>query len=165
MKVNIIDDNNIIVFLNIFNIKNIDFDSKENIENHFRNIFLKLKLLYNINIKGYYNINIYMNKKYGAFLEIEHEDIEYFEYFDNKVDMRINVISDVIFLYKINDIFMLDKNILRKIDIYFFKDSFYLYLNSNLDVYKMGELFELGNLIYGNECNEVVKLGQKISLN
>ena len=37
MKVSIIDDNNIIVFLNTFNIKNIDFDSKENVEKHFRN--------------------------------------------------------------------------------------------------------------------------------
>lgn len=32
MKVSIIDEDNIIVFLNNFNIKNINFDIKENIE-------------------------------------------------------------------------------------------------------------------------------------
>jgi len=123
MKVIIIDDDNIIVFLNKFNIKNIDFDSKENIEKNFRNIFLRLKHIYNLNIKGYYNINIYTDKFYGAVLEIEHEDIEYFDYFDNKVDMRVNVVSDSKFLYKIKDIFCLDKTLLN--NIYLFKNDYY----------------------------------------
>lgn len=164
MKINIIDDNNIIVFLNKFNIKNIDFKNRENIEKNFRNIFLKLKHVYGLNIKGYYSINIYMDENYGATLEIEHEDIEYFDYFDNKVDMRVNVINDNKFLYKIKDIFEIDKKILKDIDAYIFKDEYYIKIRKEVTDYEMGIILENGELIYGNITSDILKLGNKLIL-
>ena len=164
MKVNIIDDNNIIVFLNKFNIRNIDFKNRENIEKHFRNIFLKLKHIYGLNIKGYYNINIYIDDYYGATLEIEHEDIDYFDYFETQVDMRVNVINDNNFLYKIKDIFMINKEILKKIDIYTFKDEYYIKLKKEIDNYELGFILESGELIYGDITSDILKLGNKIIL-
>ncbi len=162
MKVIIIDDDNIIVFLNKFNIKNIDFDSKENIEKNFRNIFLRLKHIYNLNIKGYYNINIYTDKFYGAVLEIEHEDIEYFDYFDNKVDMRVNVVSDSKFLYKIKDIFCLDKTLLN--NIYLFKNDYYIELKRKISDYELGLILENSDLIYGDIVNDILKLGINLNI-
>ena len=164
MKVNIIDDDNIIVFLNKFNIKDIDFKNRDNIEKNFRNIFLKLKHIYGLNIRGYYNINIYVDDYYGATLEIEHEDIEYFDYFDNKVDMRVNVINDNKFLYKIKDIFMIGKEILKKLDIYVFKDEYYVKLKKNFTDYEIGIILENGELIYGDITSDILKLGNKIFL-
>jgi len=164
MKVNIIDDDNIIVFLNKFNIKNIDFKNRDNIEQNFRNIFLKLKHVYGLDIKGYYNINIYMDEYYGATLEIEHEDIEYFDYFDNKVDMRVNVISDCNFLYKTKDIFMISKEILKKIDLHSFKDEYYIRLKKELTDYEMGIILENGELVYGDITSDILKIGNKIIL-
>lgn len=164
MKVSIIDEDNIIVFLNNFNIKNINFDIKENIEKNFRKIFLKLKHIYGLNIQGYYNINIYIDKIYGAVLEIEHEDIEYFDYFDNKVDMRVNVISNIKFLYKIKDILDLDKKILKKVTIYNFKNEYYLLLKKEISIYEIGYILEMTNLIYDGIVDDILKLGNKIKL-
>ena len=162
MKVNIIDDNNIIVFLNKFNIKNIDFKNRENIEKHFRNIFLKLKHIYKLDIKGYYNINIYMDDYYGAVLEIEHEDIEYIDYFDKTIDMRVSVINDNNFLYKIKDIFMINKEIINKIDIYNFKEEYYIKIKKECNDYEIGNILETSQLIYDNITSDILKLGNKI---
>lgn len=161
MKVNIIDDNNIIVFLNKFNIKNIDFSNRENIEKNFRNIFLKLKHIYKLDIKGYYDIKIYTDKYYGAVLEIEHEDIEYIDYFDSQIDMRVNVIKDNEFLYKIDDIFLNDR-IINKIDIYNFKEEYYIKIKKELNNYDMAYILENSNLIYDNITFDILKLGNKI---
>lgn len=159
MKVSIIDDNNIIVFLNAFNIKNIDFNNKENIEKNFRELFLKLKYIYNLNIKGYYNINIYIDKVYGAILEIEHEDIEYFDYYDNKIDMRVNVVSDAKFLYKIKDLFDLNEDILNNIVLYKFRNNLYVLLKENISFYKLGSLLEISDLVYGSKVDDILKMG------
>ena len=164
MKVNIIDDNNIIVFLNKFYIQNIDFSNRENIEKNFRNIFLKLKYVYGLDIKGYYNIDIYMDELYGAVLEIEHEDIEYFDYFDSKVDMRINVISDYTFLYKINDILGIDKETLKKTIVYFFRNQYYLKLKDEFNNYELGNILENSELIYGDITRDILKIGNKINI-
>mgnify|MGYP003306300593 CR=1 FL=1 len=161
MKVNIIDDNNIIVFLNKFNIKNIDFSNRENIEKNFRNIFLKLKHIYKLDIKGYYDIKIYIDKYYGAVLEIEHDDIEYIDYFDSQIDMRVNVIKDNEFLYKIDDIFLNDR-IINKIDIYNFKEEYYIKIKKELNNYDMAYILENSNLIYDNITFDILKLGNKI---
>lgn len=165
MKVNIIDDDNIIVFLNKFYIQNIDFNNRENIEKNFRNIFLKLKHVYGLDIKGYYNIDIYMDEVYGAVLEIEHEDIEYFDYFDNKVDMRVNVISDYPFLYKINDILRIDKEILKKVVIYLFRNQYYLKLEDEFNNFELGNILENSELIYGDITRDILKIGSKIVIN
>ena len=164
MKVNIIDDNNIIVFLNKFNIKNIDFKNKDCIEKNFRNIFLKLKRIYELNIKGYYTINAYIDEYYGAILEIEHEDIEYFDCFETQVDMHVNVIYDNKFLYKINDIFMLDEALLKKLEIYIFKDEYYINLDKVFNDYEIGKILETGELIYRDITSDILKLGNKINL-
>lgn len=163
MKVNIIDDDNIIVFLNKFNTKNIDFDNKENIEKNFRKIFLKLKYIYNLNIRGYYNINIYKDRIYGAILEIEHEDIEYFDYFDSKVDMKVNIISNNT-LYQIKDIFSLTNKIIDNSTIYLFQNQYYVFLKKELPIYDFSLLIELSNITYGNITNDILRLGRIINL-
>lgn len=164
MKVNIIDDNNIIVFLNTFKTKNIDFNNKEDIEKHFRDIFLKLKHIYGLDIKGYYNINIYIDKFYGAILEIENEALEYFDYFDDKIDMRVSIVSNTKFLYKIKDLFLLDKKLLRRVNIYSFKNKYYLLLKKDISNYEMGKLLEVSELVYGDVVEDILKLATQLTL-
>jgi len=163
MKVKIIDDNNIIVFLNSLNIKNIDFDNRENIEKNFRNIFLKLKHIYDIDVEGYYNINIYKDISYGAVLEIEHENIDYFDYLDKTIDMRVNVISNTKFLYKLYDILKLDKKTLDKAKLFSFKNEYYLFLKE-ISFYELGILIENSDLIYGSIVDEILKFGKEINI-
>jgi len=162
MKVNIIDDNNVIVFLNKFNIKSIDFKNRENIEKNFRNIFLKLKHIYKLDIKGYYDIKIYIDKYYGVVLQINYEEIEYIDYQDSQIDMRVNIISDNEFLYKIEDIFIIDEKIFKDIDIYIFKEEYYIKIKKDLNDYDMAFILESSNLIYDNITFDILKLGNKM---
>lgn len=164
MKINIIDDDNIIVFLNTINLKELDFSNKEELEIKFKDLFLKLKYIYNINIKGYYNINIYIDKIYGAILEICHEDIEYFDYFENKVDMRINILSDVKFIYKIKDIFKVNKELFTNSLIYVFKNKTYLLLTKSISFYNLGFLLEVSDIVYGSIVDDILKLGKIIDV-
>ena len=162
MKISVIDDNNIIVFLNTVNLKELDFSNKEDLEVNFKDLFLKLKHVYNINIRGYYNINIYIDKNYGAILEIEHEDIEYFDYFENKVDMRINILSDTKFLYRIKDIFKLNTELINNSSLYAFKGKIYILLTKSISFHNLGYLLEVSEIVYGSIVDDILKLGKII---
>lgn len=162
MKISMIDDNKIIVFLNTLKLKQINFEDKDNIEDNLRKIFLVLKYTYNLNIKGYYNVMIYLNYNEGAVLEIEHEDIDYFDYFDSKVDMRVNVIFNSNFLYRVNDILDVDKTILNKTKIYVFKNNYYLLLKGKLNFSEVGRLFEFSKLEYGSKVEDIIRLGNLV---
>ena len=104
MKINYIDENNIIVFLNKIKIKDKLLLSSSYLENYFRNLFLTLKDKYQINISGYCNVTLYQDNIYGVIVDIKKEFTDYFDYFDNQVDMKIDVAKNSIFLYKVNSL-------------------------------------------------------------
>ncbi|HHW68842.1 MAG TPA: hypothetical protein GX747_00685, partial [Tenericutes bacterium] len=52
MKININDENNIVIFLNKENIKKMDFEDKEQLEIYFRELFNTLNSDYNIKVSG-----------------------------------------------------------------------------------------------------------------
>ena len=88
----------------------MDFSLEENIdllEDKFHDIFLSLRNLYDIQVEGYYKIDIYKNKYYGMIVEIKKEEIDYFDYFDNQIDMRISIHDDNLILYEFDDYFSL----------------------------------------------------------
>lgn len=165
MKVDIIDENNIIVFLNQFFIKDMNFLDKNLLEDQFRKLFLKLKDIYNIEINGYYDINIYIDKYYGSILEIKKEEIEYLDYFDDQIDMRIIISKYSIFLYKIIDIFEIPKDILKNSIIYKYQNNLYLELKKKIDNIEMGKLLENSFLVYGVVSDKILKNGRKIKNN
>lgn len=78
--------------------------------------------------------------------------------------MRVNVISNIKFLYKIKDILDLDKKILKKVTIYNFKNEYYLLLKKEISIYEIGYILEMTNLIYDGIVDDILKLGNKIKL-
>ena len=108
------DNDKIIVYLKKELIGSIDFSDMDNLENYFKNIFLKLKNIYEIELKGYYNINVYIDKIYGIVLELIQENIEYGEYF-NQIEMRIIPINTT-FLYLIDDLIKIENT-----NLYYYK--------------------------------------------
>ena len=125
----IVDNNKFIVFLN--KDENIDFDNKTKMEKYFKDLFSKIKNKYNVDISGYYNIDIYIDKYYGSIIEIEDEQLDYYTYF-NQIDMEINVLKNSLFLYEIGYEF-LDKKILDKVICYKINDKIYLQIISDID--------------------------------
>lgn len=152
MKIEFINDD-IIVFLNKYRIKNIDLKSKDSLEKELRNIFEKLSNYYNIKISGYYNVTIYIDEYYGAILELKNEELDCIEYDIHEVDMRIILVNNK-FLYKIDDIFNnIDGN------IYKYKNNYYLEITSDINNILMGKILESSHIIYGNVTEDILKYG------
>lgn len=163
MKVNINSDDEIIVFLNKSYVSELNFVDRQKIENYFKDLFRKFKKIYNLEMNGFYNINVYIDKYYGYILEISKEDIDYYSYFGNQIDMKINLIKNNVFLYEI-DYFYLDSNLLKQGTMYRNGKSLYLKLNSFIDDITFGRLLERSNVIYGDLSQRILRDSQEVRI-
>ena len=78
MKLEKLNDGNLIVFLNKFNLNKSTLSIKDNLEEYFKNLFKILNNYYNIEIKGYYDISIYEDNIYGFIIDIKREDMDFY---------------------------------------------------------------------------------------
>lgn len=137
MKV-IINDK-IIIYLNNEYLKYKNY-SISKIEDNFKSIFQTLKYCYNLDIKGYYEIYIYIDKNYGIVIEMEKEEID-FECYD-QIDMRITFHNQK-FLYQIEDIEYNNK-------IYKYKNKYYTNkynIEHSIPIYKTDEILKYAKII------------------
>lgn len=158
----IMEDKKIIVFLNSDEIKNIDFSDDESLEEQFKEIFLKLNKKYDIELNGYYEVNIYKDGNYGIILEIITEDFDYYNYF-NQIDMKINISKLSSFLYEIKYEF-LNNDIFENCICYKYLNKIYLKVLDNIDRYTYFKILELSNVIYGEKTEEIIRYGKKVNL-
>ena len=89
MNIKFIDDLILDIYIKKKLIDNIDFNSKENLEDYLKNLFKILKNKYRITIEGFYDITVYIDKYYGIVLHLEKEDIDYYDYYKDMFS-RIN---------------------------------------------------------------------------
>lgn len=146
-------DNLLIIYLKNKLVDNIDFTNKEELEKYFKELFIKLKEYYNIKISGYYNINVYIDRYYGVVLELEKEEIDYYSYFNNQVDMHI-ITEDIDFLYLIDDYFITDY--LKNYTLFLYKNKYYILPDKNIN---FDYLLENSKIIYNN-TKEIIKFGK-----
>ena len=132
------------IYVKKYLLDSIDFSIKEDIEKYLKKLFKILNNKYNLVIEGFYNITVYIDKFYGIVLHLEKEDIEYYEYYKNQVDMRLITI-DTDFMYEINDI---PKDILNKVKVYIKNNNIYLIIKKELTDLEMMKLLENSTLIY-----------------
>lgn len=151
-----IRDNNLIVFLNKRSIDGIDFHDKHELERYFRNLFLVFKDIYNLDVFGSYDINVYIDVHYGVVLEIINVDDSYFDYCDI-IDMNICISKYKSFLYKLS-------GVVSDIDctVYSYKGDLYYELNS-IDFLRLGLLIENSEIIYGETAHLIKKNGKRLS--
>ena len=97
-----INDNNLLIKIKDSGIKTLNFDDMSCVEKYFKKVLLQLKDLYKIDIKGFYNIYAYIDLDEGIVLEIQKEDIDYYDSF-HQLELRI-IKENTIFLYEIDDI-------------------------------------------------------------
>ena len=96
----------IILYINNQIINNVDLDDKDSIKEYFKNIFIKLKNIFNIELNGFYLVKVYKNIN-SIVIELENEELDYYDLYD-EIDMKIELI-ETIFLYQIEDIFIDNK--------------------------------------------------------
>ncbi len=148
----LIIDNNIVIFLGNFYLKNYDLKDYNNIEKNL----LKLLNKYSVDINGYYNVFIYHDKNYGLIIDMQKEDLEYLDYFNNQVELNIEIIEDS-FLYEIEDILNINKDILINFTIYKKNYHFYLETKEKINPIKLGILLENSKIIYGKKAKKIKK--------
>ena len=154
LKINIISDIEYIIYL--YNLtSDFEFNNEENIEKFLRQLFIKLKNFYNITIEGYFDVDVYIDDYYGMVLDLKKEIFEYYDYFDNQVEMKI-VINKCKFLFLV-DYFDFDKN---KYDVYKYLDKIYLLPKIKINKSEMSLLMEMSTLIFNS--NEIFNNGKKI---
>lgn len=149
----IFNNNKIIIYLN----KKLILDNTK-LDTYFKNLFLKLKDKYNTKIVGYYNINVYTDKTYGSIIEMENQDLDYYNYFD-QVDMEIKIIKND-FLYQI-DYDYVTKDILNKTVLYKFDGKLYLKI---LDDIILNKILECSKVIYGQELKKIYRNSEKVKV-
>ena len=65
MKLEYYNINDFIIYLNNDYIKKYNLKLEENAQENFKKLLNKLKSIYNLELYGYYKINVYINKYYG----------------------------------------------------------------------------------------------------
>lgn len=142
MKVDNIDEK-LIVYL-----RDIDSDDLELL---CEDVISKLKDYYNIELRGFYDVYIYIDQAYGTIMEFILEELDlYYDY--SKVDLHI-INKQQTFLYEVNDI--LDLNV----------DTFYLYQNKYYIPLEHMALqdFEFGRVVY-HDTNDILNSGIKCKI-
>ena len=144
MRIKFVSDLILDIYLKKEIIKDIDFKNRDDLENYLKKLFKILKEKYDIEIVGYYDIIVYIDKYYGVILHLEKDDLDYYDYFKNQVDMKLTII-DAEFSYKIEDI---PANILNKVKIYTENNNIYLKIKKELSKLEMMKLLENSEIHY-----------------
>lgn len=163
MKLEKLSDDNLIVFLNRFYADKYQFSIENNLEDCFRNFFKILNNNYNIEINGYYDIKVYQDKIYGFILNIKREDVDFYSYYDDHIDMKISILKANKFVFKIDDYSLVNKDILKY--CYLLKDNKNLFFipKKTINQYYLGFIIENCKIIYGIEAKEILNRGENVN--
>lgn len=144
MHIKFIDDFILDIFVNKEVLGQVNIKDNGCLEKYLKRMFRILKEKYNIIINGFYDITIYVDKYYGILFHLEKEDMDYYDYFKNQVDMKITII-DTEFIYKVEDI---PKSIFNKVRIFIKNNNIYLKIIDDLTDAEMMDLLENSEIEY-----------------
>ena len=156
-------DNNITIYLGKFHFKAININDTNNIEKQVKKILNTLKKTYNLELNGYYETVLYLDENYGLIIKMKKDDLDYLDYFVTALEINIKV-KKTSFLYKVEDILNLNKNILKKFIIYKYKKNIYLSAKEKLTTADMGIILENSKVIFDEEIKKIKSKSQIIEM-
>lgn len=162
MKIEKLNEDNFIVFLNKLYLNNNEIELKKDFEIYFKKLFKVLNDFYNIEISGYYDIIIYCDKIYGYILDIKKEHIDFYDYYDDHIDMKITINYNQKFVFKINDYSVLDEVTLNYCHVVKDKKTIYLMPKKTINQYALGNLIENSTIIYGDSAQIIVRKSKDV---
>lgn len=156
------ENNNLIVFLNKFYADNINLEVKKEMETYFKQLFIKLNDVCEIDISGSFDITIYKDINYGVVLEIKKDDNDYFDYSFGQVDMRISSYSDNMIIYELDNV---DLEFFNNQDylIYQYGGKLYLKIIGIVGFTELGRVIENSRIIFGKMAKDVMRFGKIIN--
>ena len=144
MSIKYLDSLTLDIYIKKEFIQNVNFKEKESMEKYLKNLFKGLKDKYNIIIEGFYDITIYLDKYYGVILHLEKDDLDYYNYFKNQIDMKITTVENS-FLYLVDDI---PYDMLDKVNILVKDNNLFLEIKKQLTKLEMMKLLENSKIVY-----------------
>ena len=120
-----------------------DIDA-QNFEKELKQFFQRLNKIYKLELTGFYIATVYIDKNYGARIEMNREEIDYIDYYDNQVDMTITF-KEAEFLYQIDDNYYFNNK--DNLDIIYKEDKMYTKIDKKLSFSQMAKLLEMTNEI------------------
>ena len=156
-------DNNITIYLGKFHFKAININDTNNIEKELKKILNTLKKTYNLELNGYYETVLYLDENYGLIIKMQKDDLDYLDYFVTALEINSKV-KKTSFLYKVEDILNLNKNILKKFIIYKYKKNIYLSAKEKLTTAEMGIILENSKVIFDEEIKKIKAKSQIIEM-
>lgn len=156
MKLEKLNDDNLIVFLNKFYVDKYKFSLIDDLEEYFRNMFKILGNYYNIDVKGYYDVTIYQDNIYGYILKINREDIDFYGYYDDHIDMKITILKNSKFIFKISDYSLIREDVLKYCYLGKYKGDLYLIPKKTINQYALGYIIENCKIIFGSDADEIL---------
>ena len=153
MKLEYYNINDFIIYLNNDYIKKYNLKLEENLQENFKKLLKKLKYLYNLELYGYYKINVYINKYYGIIIELFKEDDEYIKIFGDSLDLKILFKNDAKVYYEIEEY---NKYNLDKYNIYYYNNKFYIEIIYNNNIKEYLNLLESSKIIYGTQLEKII---------
>lgn len=162
MKIELLDEDTIIVFLNKVREKEKLLLSSNYLEKYFRSLFQTLKNKYQININGYYNIVLYQDSIYGVIIDIKREFSDYLDYYDNQVDMKIDIDKDSVILFELDNLSLLTEDDYKYIYLYYYNGKIYVRPKKTTEQIRLGKIIESSTIIYGDLSKQILKKGKLI---
>jgi hypothetical protein len=162
MKIEYLNDYNFYIYLNKNYISDLEIKNRECVEKYFKKMFLNLKNNHHLDIYGYYNIKVYVNNNYGLIIDVLKLSNDYFKMPSNKVDMKIMIDNDSIFLYELDDYFFIDKYKDNIKNIYYKDEKYYVELNDDVDELFYFNLLEHSNIIFNDNAYEIMMTSSKL---
>ena len=161
MKLELFNLENMTIYLSKDYLKKINFNLNENVEKQFKNLFRKIKNIYNINLSGYYEVIVYINDIYGMIIELEKDTDEYIKIFGDTVDMKITFKFDSSIFYELEDYISFNIN---NYNLYYYNNKFYLELlkDSSFEYLEYLKLLESSSIIYGKGIEDLQNKIKKI---
>lgn len=163
MKIEKLSDDKLIVFLNNYYLKKHNISLKDNLEKCFKNLFLELNDFYDIEIKGFYNITIYQDSLFGIVLEIEKDDLDFYGFYDDHIDMKIKIMKKEKFIFCLDKYALLDNSLLNFCKLYFYKNKFYVVPKKTISNINIGKLLENSEMLYGISALKILNKAHLIN--
>lgn len=154
MKVLKEDDNSFVIYF--FDVKEAySEEDKPQIIKIVKDVVLRANQIYRLNLKGFYKVRVYLNKKIGFVIEIINvDDIS----LNHALDLRVLVYFDQDFYIEVDNFDFLPNQ--KKIVCV--NNKYYINADS-LSKNEMISLLELGNVIYKTDLIDNFYLGKIIT--
>lgn len=141
MRIESINSNDYSIYVNSLYINGLTINNKEEVGMFLKDLIVRLKNIYNITLKGFYEVEVYINKHIGIYIEIK--KVKKIDFYMDEIDLKININFNSKVYYKTLQYFIINKYKGIK-----FKDGYYYINIDNISSSDINSLVEHGSFVF-----------------